>query len=135
MWDTNKASRQEACTTYVGHWRPLEYRRVPRLGLPLAWNLNARAKLAGLASTHAPDGNSARKTGSKKETTWGNQSFQKLIRFLYFSGLLIYFLLYIGMKTESCGVSRPDPCQNQVLHINVYKGLMGFTSSSGYEAC
>lgn len=30
-------------------------------------------------SIHAPDGNSARKTGSKKETTWGNQSFQKLI--------------------------------------------------------
>ena len=33
-------------------------------------------------SIHAPDGNSARKTGSKKETTWGNQSFQKLIWFL-----------------------------------------------------
>ena len=66
--------------------------------------------------------------------TWGNQSFQKLIPFLYFSGLLIYFLLYIGMNTESCGVSRPDPCQNQVLHINVYKGLTGFTSSSGHEA-
>ena len=26
-----------------------------------------------------PDGNSARETGSKKEVTWGNQSFQKLI--------------------------------------------------------
>ena len=52
-----------------------------------------------------------------------------------FSGLLIYFLLYIGMNTESRGVSRPDPCQNQVLHINVYKGLRGFTSSSGHEAC
>ena len=38
-------------------------------------------------------------------------------------------LLYIGMNTESHGVSRPDPCQNQVLHINVYKGLIGFTSS------
>ena len=36
-----------------------------------------------------------------------------------FSGLLIYFLLYIGMNTESRGVSRPDLCQNQVLHINV----------------
>ena len=52
MWDTNKALRQEAYTTYVGHWHPLEYRRVPRLGLPLVWNLKARAKLAGLASTH-----------------------------------------------------------------------------------
>ena len=67
MWDTNKASRQEACTTYIGHRRPLEYWRVPRLGLPLMWNLKARAKLAGLASTHAPDGNSARKMENKKE--------------------------------------------------------------------
>ena len=53
--------------------------------------------------THAPDGNSARKTGSKKEMTRGNQSFQKLIPFLYFLGLLIYLLLYIGMNTESHG--------------------------------
>ena len=35
---------------------------------------------------------------------------------------------------SNAGVSRPDPCQNQVLHINVYKGLTGFTSSSGHEA-
>ena len=71
MWDINKASGQEACTTYVGHRRPLEYRRVPRLGLPLSWNLNARAKLAVLASTHAPDGNSARKAENKKERHGG----------------------------------------------------------------
>ena len=64
-----KASRQEACTTYVGHQRPLEYWRVPRLGLPLMRNLDARAKLAGLASTHAPDGNSARR--GKKEQHGG----------------------------------------------------------------
>ena len=70
-----------------------------------------------------------------KKTTRGNQSFQKLIPFLYFSGLLIYILLYIGMNTESRGVSRPDPCHNQVLHIKLYKGLMGFTSFFGHEAC
>ena len=52
-----------------------------------------------------------------------------------FSALLIYFLLYIGMNTESCGVSRPDPCQNQVLRIKLYKGLRSFISSSGHEAC
>ena len=84
-----------------------------------------------MASTHAPDGNSVRKTGSKKEMTQGSQSFQKLIPFLDFSGLLIYFLLYIGMNTESCGVSRPDLYQNQVLHI---KDLRGFASSSGQGA-
>ena len=55
--------------------------------------------------------------------------------FSLFSGSLIYFLLYIGMNTESRGVSRPDLYQNQVLHIKVYKGLRGFTSSSGHEAC
>ena len=44
-------------------------------------------------------------------------------------------LLYIGMNTESCGVSRPDPCHNQVPHIKLYKGFRGFTSSSGHEAC
>ena len=52
-----------------------------------------------------------------------------------FSGLLIYFLLYIEMNTESHGVSRPDSCQNQVLHIKLSKGLKGFTSSYGHEAC
>ena len=46
-----------------------------------------------VAHIHAPDGNSARKTGSRKEMTWGNQSFQKLIRFLYFSGLFIYLFV------------------------------------------
>ena len=55
--------------------------------------------------------------------------------FLYFSGPLIYVLLYIEMNTESRGVSRPDPYQNQVLYTNVYKGLRGFTSPSGHEAC
>ena len=49
--------------------------------------------LATWNSIHAPDGNSARKTGSKKEMTWGNQSFQKLIRFLYF-GVCLYTFCY-----------------------------------------
>ena len=65
----------------------------------------------------------------------GESVFPETDPFSLFSGLLIHFLLYIGMNTESHGISRPDPCQNQVLHINVYKGLRGFTSSSGYEAC
>ena len=52
-----------------------------------------------------------------------------------FLGSLIYFLLCKGMNIESRGVSRPDLYQNQVLHINVYKGLRGFRSSSCHEAC
>ena len=64
--------------------------------------------------------------GERKDNT-GESVFPETDPFSLFSGLLIYFLLYIGMNTESCGVSRPDLYQNQVLHINVYKGLMGFT--------
>ena len=95
MWDPNKALRQVACTTYVGHWSPLEERRVPLLGLPLAWILKARAKLAGLASTHAPDGNSARKEENEKRPHRGNQSFQELVQFLYFQvSLYIFFFTH-----------------------------------------
>ena len=37
-----------------------------------------------------------------------------------FLGLLIYFLLHIGVNTESPGGDfYPDLYQNQVLHINV----------------
>ena len=69
----------------------------------------------------------------KKDT--GESVFPETDLFSLFSGLLIYFLLYIGMNTESRGVSRPDPCHNQVFHIKLYKGLSGFTSSYGHEAC
>ena len=80
-------------TTYVGHRHlsilPKERRH---WGLPGPIS-EAQAELAGLVSTHISDGNSARKAESKKEMTWGNQSFQKLIRFLYFSGLFIYLFV------------------------------------------
>ena len=83
-------------------------------------------------SIHAPDGNSARKTGSKKEMTWGNQSFRKLIRFLYFWYLLIYLLLHIGMNTESRGDQQSWPLSKSgVSHKCIKKGLRDITSSSG----
>ena len=43
MWDTNKIPRQGICTIYVGLPAPLEYQKVPLLGLLLAWNLKAGA--------------------------------------------------------------------------------------------
>ena len=80
-------------TTYIGHrclsTLPKERRH---WGLPGPIS-ETQAELAGLVSTHISDGNSARKTGSEKEMTRGNQSFQKLIRFLYFSGLFIYLFV------------------------------------------
>ena len=72
--------------------------------------------------------------GERKNDT-GESVFPETDPFSLFSRLLISFLLYIGMNTESHGVSRPDPCQYQVLHINVYKGHRDFTSSNGHEAC
>ena len=70
-----------------------------------------------------------------RKNDMGESVFPETDPFSLFSGLLIYFLLYIGMNTESRGVSRPDLYQNQVFHIKVYKGLRGFTSSSEHEAC
>ena len=103
---------------------------------PSRVELKSRGKWVDVASTHAPDGNSPRKMGSKEETTRGNQSFQKLIRFLYFLGLLIYLLLYIGMNTESRGGQQSWPLSKSgASHKCIKKGLRGFTSSSGHEAC
>ena len=88
-----------------------------------------------MASTHAPDGNSAKKWGAEKNDM-RESVFPETDPISLFLGLFTYLLLHIGMNTESCGVSRPDPCHNQVLHINILKkGLRGFTSSSGHEAC
>ena len=63
----------------------------------------------------------------EKKNDMGESVFPETDPISLFSGLLIYFLLCIGMNTESHGVSGPDPCQKQVLHTNVYKGLRGFT--------
>ena len=63
------------------------YRYIERLETDsVVGRLVEKKRLNNLAtwdSIHAPDGNSARKTGSKKETK-RDQSFRKLIRFLYF---------------------------------------------------
>ena len=84
MRRTNKTPRQGVCTTYVGH------RHLPGLpkerrhkGLP-DQILEALAKLVGLVSLHAPDGNSARKEENEKRPHGGNQSFQELVRFFIF---------------------------------------------------
>ena len=55
----------------------------------------------------------SQKNGEQERMTWGNQSFRKLIRFLYF-GVCLYTFCYTQGQ-----VSSPDLYQNQVLHINV----------------
>ena len=87
MWDTNKIPRQGICTIYLRPLAPLEYWKVPLLGLLLAWAWKP-GQVNRHASTHAPDGNSARKTGSKKEwhggiSLSGNWSHFFILGFAY----------------------------------------------------
>ena len=55
----------------------------------------------------------------QRKNDMGESVFPETDPISLFSALLIYFLLYIGMNTESCGVSSPDLYQNQVLHIKM----------------
>ena len=76
-----------------------------------------------------PEKRGTRKNNTGESVFPGTDPFSLFSRFAY-----ILFVIHRD-RIQSRGVSRPDPSQNQVLHINVYKGLMGFTSSSGHEAC
>ena len=91
MWKTNKSPRQGICTIYVGHWCPLELRRVPHLGLPFTWVLEAKGKISRLDEYPRSRWEFSQKNGEQERTTWGNQSFQKLIHFLYFQVCLYNF--------------------------------------------
>ena len=87
----------------------------------------------GIISKHGrfrtPDGDSAR---VRERETWGDKSFEELIPILYFPESVF---IHWGVVQKSRGVSSPDFYQSQVLHINVYRGLRGVTSSSGQGAC
>ena len=82
-WDTNKIPRQGICTIYVGPPVPLEYQKVPLLGLLLAWAWKP-GQISRLGGHSRSRWEFSQKTGEQKRTTWGNQSFRKLIWFLYF---------------------------------------------------
>jgi len=61
MQKTNKTSRQEVCTTHIGHRHlPILPRERRHQGFP-GQILEAQAKLVGLAGLCPPDGNSARR--------------------------------------------------------------------------
>ena len=52
MWKANKVPDKELAQSTLGHRHPFEYQRVPRLGLPLLWILEAWAsKYTWRAST------------------------------------------------------------------------------------
>ena len=92
---TNKTSRQEVCTTYIGPRRPSVLPKERRhWGLP-GQILEAQAKLVSLAGLHAPYGNSAR--GWEKEwheeicilRNW-SQSQRNWSQFFIFQDLFLY---------------------------------------------
>ena len=116
-------------TIYVGHRRlsilPKERRH---WGLPSPIS-EAQAELAGLVSTPISDGNSARKTGSEKETTRGNQSFQKLIWFLYFSGLFIYLFV---IHRDEYRVTRGSA---DLTLVTIRCFILWVSSSFSHEVC
>ena len=128
--ETNKTSRQEICTTYIGHRRPSVLPKERRhWGLPVRI-LEARAKLVSwwvLCSRW-------RLSQSLRErATWGDQYFEKLIPILYFPWSTFIHWDIIMQKWRR--VSSPDFYQSQVLHTNVYRGLRGVASSSCQGAC
>ena len=103
---------------------PLEYRKVPLLGLLLAW-----ARKPGQVSRCGKHPCSrwefSQKNAEQERTTWGNQSFWKLIPFLYFLGLLIYLLLHIGMNIESHGGQQSSPLSKSgALHKKKILGVL-----------
>ena len=91
MWNTNHHLRRPQAS-----FRSPEGEEALR---PPWSNLRSQAKLAGLVSTHVPDGNSAR----RGENDTGKSVFPETDPISLFSGLLIYILLYIRMNAESCG--------------------------------
>ena len=86
MQRTNKTLRQGVCTTYVGHMcLPVLPKERRHKGLP-SQILETLAKLVGLASLHAPDGNSARKDHTGETSLSRNWS-----RFFIFQGRFYTF--------------------------------------------
>ena len=64
--------------------------------------------------------------GERKNDT-GESVFPEIDPFPSFSGLVIYFLLYIGMNTESRGGQQTWPLSESDLTLSqLYKGLMSF---------
>ena len=125
MWNTNHHLRRPQAS-----FRPPEGEEALR---PPRSDLRSPGKISRLGEYPRSRWEFSQK--GKERMTWGNQSFQKLISFLYFSGLLIYFLLYIGMNTESCGGQQTWPLSQSDASYKIIQRSWGFTSSSGHEAC
>ena len=102
MWDTNQIPRLGTCTIYVGPPVPLGYRKVPLLGLLLAcaWKPGQVSRLGGHPRSWWEF---SQKNREQERSDMGESVFPETDLISLFWGLLIYFLLHIGMNTESLG--------------------------------
>ena len=117
--ETNKTSRQEACTTYVGRRCPSVLPKERRhWGLP-GQILETQAKLVGLAGSVLQM--ETQPEFERERATWVDQYFEELIPILYFPGSVF---IHWGVIQKSRGDSSPDFYQSQVLHT-MYTEVLG----------
>ena len=124
MWDTNKIPRQGICTIYIGALVPLEYQKVPLLGLLLTWvwKLGQVSRRGGHPHSRREF---SQKNRQQERTTWGNQSFWKLILISLFLSSIIYLLLHTGMNTDSRGDQQSWPLSKSgALHKKKILGVL-----------
>ena len=130
MWKTNKVPDKELAPSTLGHRRPFEYWRVPRLGLSLLQILEARtSKYTWRASTPQmgiqPGNRVKRRHG-------GNQSFQWLARPLLSRKPLYTFLI---VHRDQWVIQNYAALAAQTLIktrlFSLHTSLRWFTSSSG----
>ena len=123
-WQTNKNSRQEACTTYVGHRAPSVLPKERRhWGLP-SWILEAQAKLVSMVGSTLQ---METQPEFERERDMRRQVFQGTDPNSLFSRVCFYTLRCYTKVMQG----QHYFYQSQVLHTNVYWGLRGVTSSSG----
>ena len=98
--ETNKTSRQEACTAYIGRRHPSVLPKERRhWGLP-GQILETQAKLVGLAGSVLQM--ETQPEFERERATWVDQYFEELIPILYFPGSVF---IHWGVIQKSCGDS------------------------------
>ena len=118
MWNTNHHLRRPQAS-----FRSPEGEEALR---PPRSDLRSPGKISRLGKYPHPRWEFSQKNGEQERRTRGNQSFQKLIRFLYFLGLFIYLLLYIRMNTESHGGQQTWPLSQSDASYKIIQRSNGF---------
>ena len=126
--ETNKTSRQEACTTYVGRRHPSVLPKERRHWGLSGQILEAQAKLVSLAGS-ALQMETQPEFERERERDMGRPVFQATDPNSLFSRVCFYTL---RCYTK---VTRGQQSWLLLKYTDVYRGLRGVTSSSGQGAC